>query len=180
MAKAKSRAADEAVKQIYVTQAGVYQGRIMTLRASHADAALADGWGADIAGSMPPNDSALMVSGEPPQSYVDWLVDAYTTEEPEPQPEPDPAPVLTSLTPDNAESGAVDDITMVVNGSGFTSSSVIVFNGHDEPTTLVSASKVSTGVKPSLFVVPAICPVEVRNTGGTSNSLMFEFTEAAP
>jgi len=94
----------------------------------------------------------------------------------EPEPPEEPA-VLTSLSPNTAVAGDAADITMVVNGSGFTANSVIVFNGHDEPTTLVSASKVSTGVKPSLFVVPAECPVVVRNGNQNSNALTFSFTE---
>jgi hypothetical protein len=100
-----------------------------------------------------------------------------------PTPPPDPPPeepaTLSSLSPNTAVAGDPTDITMVVNGTGFSESSVIVFNGHDEPTTLISDTKVSTGVKPSLFVVPAECPVAVRNAGGMSNELTFSFTEAA-
>jgi IPT/TIG domain len=87
------------------------------------------------------------------------------------------APVIDALSPNNAVSGDAADITMNVMGSGFMSTSVIVFDGHDEPTTFISASTVSTGVKPSLFVVPAVCPVSVRNADGTtSNTMDFEFT----
>jgi len=89
------------------------------------------------------------------------------------------APVLSSLSPPSAVSGDPTDITMVVNGSGFTPTSVIVMNSYDEPTTFVSTSKVSTGVKPSLFVVPASVPVLVRNGDKVSNELMFEFTAGA-
>ena len=77
-----------------------------------------------------------------------------------------------------AVSGAAADITMVVTGTGFTEGSVITFNDLDEPTTFISDTEVSTGVKPSLFVVPAVCPVAVRDAGGTSNALDFTFTEA--
>jgi hypothetical protein len=94
----------------------------------------------------------------------------------EPEPPEEPAS-LTSLSPNTAVAGDADDITMIVNGSGFSADSVIVFNGHDEPTTLISPTKVSTGVKPSLFVVPAECPVIVRNGDMDSNALTFSFTE---
>jgi len=89
------------------------------------------------------------------------------------------APVVTSLSPNSAVAGDEADITMVVNGSGFNESSVIVFNSYDEPTTLISDTKVSTGVKPSLFIVPADCPVAVRNGSVTSNAVIFSFTAAA-
>jgi hypothetical protein len=89
------------------------------------------------------------------------------------------APTVSSLSPDTAVAGDADDITMTVNGSGFMPGTVIVFNGLDEPTTYVSASAVSTGVKPSLFVVPAECPVGVRNGSIKSNEMPFTFTDGS-
>jgi hypothetical protein len=68
---------------------------------------------------------------------------------------------------------------MTVTGTGFDAASVIVFDGLDEPTTLISPTQVSTGVKPSLFVVPADCLVGVRKAAGMSNELVFSFTAAA-
>jgi IPT/TIG domain len=95
----------------------------------------------------------------------DWL---YTT----------PVPAITGLTPNTAVAGDATDITMVVAGSNFGPSSTIYFNGLPEPTTFVSDTEVSTGVKPSLFVEPATCPVDVRNPdGGKSEPLDFTFTE---
>jgi hypothetical protein len=89
-------------------------------------------------------------------------------------------PVVTSLEPNTAVAGSAPDITMVVNGTGFDKTSVITFNGLDEPTTLISPTQVSTGVKPSLFVVPATCPVAVRNGRRTSNQMPFTFTGPVP
>jgi hypothetical protein len=100
---------------------------------------------------------------------------------PTPEPEPPPsdvAPVLDALSPDTAVAGDAADITMIVEGEGFTPASVIVFNGLDEPTTFIDDTQVSTGVKPSLFVVPADCPVSVRNGAAMSNELTFSFTAA--
>ena len=93
-------------------------------------------------------------------------------------PESNVAPVLNSLTPATAVAGDATDITMIVDGTGFTAQSTIVFNGFDEPTTIISPTQVSTIVKPSIFGV-STCPVEVRNGTGTSNSLNFEFTAPA-
>jgi hypothetical protein len=91
---------------------------------------------------------------------------------------PAQAPVLSSLSPASAVAGDAADITMTVNGTGFTPGSVIVMNGYDEPTTVMSTTQVRTGVKPSLFVVPADVPVLVRNSDKTSNELTFTFTAA--
>jgi hypothetical protein len=179
MAKSRksAREAEETdFKQVFVVLRGEYAGRIMTMKASHADAALADGWGVETSTAFPPNDTPLFFEGDVPQSYLDWVDDFATPGEPDPPPEPPAAPTISALTPNTAVSGAVDDITMVVTGTGFTAGSVIVFNGFDEPTTLISDTECSTGVRPSIFGV-AVCPVEVRDAGGTSNSLDFTFTE---
>lgn len=182
MARRKSsRAAfDTNFKQVYVVQPGAYAGRVMTMQASHADAALADGWGIETTEAFFPNDTPVLLTEAAPQSYLDWIEDTQTTGEIEPPPEPPAAPTVEALTPNSAVSGAAADITMVVTGTGFTEGSVITFNDLDEPTTFISDTEVSTGVKPSLFVVPAVCPVAVRDAGGTSNALDFTFTEAAP
>jgi hypothetical protein len=94
------------------------------------------------------------------------------------RPEGMAAPTVTELQPNTAVCGDTNDIRMYVVGTGFTKDSVIVFNGFDEPTTLHDATRVSTGVKPSLFVVPAVCPVAVRNPGyAITGALDFTFTE---
>jgi len=84
-------------------------------------------------------------------------------------------PVVSGISPSTAECGAAD-IEMTVSGQNFTATSVITFNGLDEPTDFFSSTSLGTGVKPSLFVVPAVCPVAVRDAAGTSNSVDFEFT----
>jgi len=95
-------------------------------------------------------------------------------------PEPPALPTLTSLSPNTAVAGAPDDIVMSAIGTGFTSASIIVFNGFSEPTTFVSDTEVTTGVKPSIFVVPAVCPVEVHTGTTVSGPVDFTFTEALP
>jgi hypothetical protein len=91
--------------------------------------------------------------------------------------ETDEAPDLERLEPDEADAGDAEDIVMHVHGTGFTEESVIYFNGLEEPTTFVSETEVTTGVKPSLFVVPAVCPVTVRNGSYESDALEFEFLD---
>lgn len=95
------------------------------------------------------------------------------------RPEGHAAPTVTELSPNTAVCGDNVDIRMYVIGTGFTKASVITFNGLDEPTTFHDATRVSTGVKPSLFVVPAVCPVGVRNPGyAATGTVDFTFTEA--
>ena len=89
------------------------------------------------------------------------------------------APTLTALDPDTAVAGDADDITLYVSGTGFTEDSVIVFGAYDEPTTLESDGTLSTGVKPSLFVVPDTVQVTVRNNTAVSGPLPFTFTDPA-
>ena len=54
-------------------------------------------------------------------------------------------PVVTALEPDTAVLGT-PSFTIHVHGTGFTAASVIVWNGSDELTTVVSATEVTTGV----------------------------------
>jgi len=104
--------------------------------------------------------------------------DTWTTYEGGPvPPEPPAAPTLDSLSPATAVAGDATDITMSAIGTGFTADSIIMFNGLPEPTTFVSDTEVTTGVKPSLFVVPAVCPVEVHTVSQIAGPLDFSFTD---
>ena len=67
------------------------------------------------------------------------------------------------------------DVTLHVQGTGFTPATVILFNNLEEPTVFLSATDVTTVVKPSLFVVPADCPVSVVGAG---SAVTFSFTAA--
>jgi hypothetical protein len=104
--------------------------------------------------------------------------ESWTTYEGGPvAPEPPAPPTLTSLDPDSVVAGSADDITLRCIGTGFTTDSIIMFNGLPEPTTWVSETEVTTGVKPSLFVVPAVCPVSVHTTSLVTDPIDFTFTE---
>ena len=87
------------------------------------------------------------------------------------------APTVETLAPDSVAIGA-PDFTVHVTGTGFTPDSVIVWNGFDEPTTVVSDTEVSTGVNMAVWFAPVAVPVQVRAGGNLSNSLIFRFTEA--
>ena len=85
------------------------------------------------------------------------------------------APTITDLEPSSVALGD-PDVDLVVTGTGFTEISRIVFDGHDEPTKLLSETEVSTGVKPSLFTEAKDIGVAVRNGSMVSSTLPFTFT----
>ncbi|MEY9179699.1 IPT/TIG domain-containing protein [Bradyrhizobium sp. USDA 313] len=92
--------------------------------------------------------------------------------------EPPPAPpMLTALSPNTAVSGDPDFVLSCI-GTGFDQSTTIIFGDYDEETTLVSATEVTTIVKPSLFA-PAVVPVKLRNGPAYSDPLDFTFTAAS-
>jgi hypothetical protein len=81
--------------------------------------------------------------------------------------------------PDAVNAPGAPSFTLHVQGAGFTPDSVIVFAGHDEPTTLVSPTEVTTGVDMSLWLGADAVPVTVRNgDGAPSAPLTFTFTAA--
>jgi hypothetical protein len=96
-----------------------------------------------------------------------------------PSPPADVPPTVTSLVPNTAQVGD-PSFTLRVIGTGFTADSVIVFNGLDEPTTLVSETEVTTGVNMTVWTAPsAPLPVAVRTGAIVSNEVPFTFTAAS-
>jgi hypothetical protein len=89
-----------------------------------------------------------------------------------------PPPTLTSISPDTAVAGTDPDFVLSCVGTDFTHASVIYFGQEDEPTTFVSDTEITTGVKPSLFV-PDTVPVKVRTGALDTDSVDFTFTAAA-
>lgn len=72
-------------------------------------------------------------------------------------------PTLSGISPSTAVRGGAD-LTMTCTGTGFvTGLTRITFNGGDEPTTFVSATSVTTIVKPSTATVAGGYPVNVHN-----------------
>lgn len=107
-----------------------------------------------------------------------WINRAYKSGPlPPPDPLPNEFPTLSSLTPDTAVIGDAD-LTLQVNGTNFTDTSVIVFNGGEEPTEFVSDVLVTTIVKPSTATVEGAFPVLVRQGGYDTRPLSFTFTAA--
>jgi hypothetical protein len=82
-------------------------------------------------------------------------------------------PVVTGLEPAECTLGD-PSFTIYVSGTGFFPESVIVFAGHDEPTTFED-DKLSTGVNMDVWQGPDTVQVSVRNGPIMSNSMGFTF-----
>jgi IPT/TIG domain len=90
-------------------------------------------------------------------------------------------PTVTSIEP-NTLTVSDPETEVVITGSGFTTESVIVWNGGDEATGFIDGEHVSTIVQPSTVEAPLPCtiPVAVRNGILLSDPVSFTFTSAAP
>jgi hypothetical protein len=82
---------------------------------------------------------------------------------------------VTGLDPTSVLCGAAD-FPLHVLGTGFTSTSVILFNLSEEPTVFVSDRELTTIVKASLASTPITVPVSVV---GAAASVDFTFLPAA-
>ena len=86
------------------------------------------------------------------------------------------APVLTSIAPAGAAPGT-GAFTLTANGSGFTTASVVNWNGSQRPTTFVSSTKLQAAIAAADLAVAGTAQVSVVTTapwgGGTSASLPF-------
>jgi subtilisin family serine protease len=90
-------------------------------------------------------------------------------------PGPNPVPVITSLSPGAAIAGGAS-LTLTVNGSGFTSSSVVKLNGTNRPTTYLSATQLQASLGAGDLAVVGSAQVSVFSPtpgGGTSSALTF-------
>ena len=87
---------------------------------------------------------------------------------------PSDPPTIVALEPASAAIGAAD-FTLAVTGSGFTADSVIVWDGGDLATTVVSAAEV-TGAIVMASAVEGVIPVCVRAGGILSAPASFTVT----
>lgn len=86
-----------------------------------------------------------------------------------------PAPVVTALTPSNAIAGDAP-IVVSVNGSGFTKSSVVQWNGTPRTTSWTSSSVLTATVSTADLVAAGTAQISVASPqpgGGTSAALPF-------
>ena len=125
-------------------------------------------------------EPATIVIGPNPTYIVDTTLPAKIDEitdgtTPEPEPPLESAPVLTSLNPAELPVWA-QDTEVFYNGSGFTETSVIIWNGGQEPTKFISASQLSTIVKPSTVQAPLPFTLQTSVKTGDKESGELDFT----
>ena len=85
-------------------------------------------------------------------------------------------PTLTSINP-NTSFNNVASVALTANGTGFVSSSVIVWNGTAMPTTFVSATQLTTTIPATFLTTVGTENVFVLNPDSTvSNTLPFTIT----
>jgi hypothetical protein len=63
--------------------------------------------------------------------------------------------------------------TLLVNGTGFTNSSVVEWNGNPIPTTFGDGTDVAASVSSSFIGAPGNAAITVKDSGATSNSVAF-------
>jgi hypothetical protein len=87
------------------------------------------------------------------------------------------APTISALEPTEATIGD-PSFRIYVTGEQFHVGSVIVFAGHDEPTTMETDGRLSTGVNMDVWLGPDTVSVGVLNGDKLSNLVDFTFLAA--
>ncbi|HEY6769883.1 MAG TPA: IPT/TIG domain-containing protein [Candidatus Sulfotelmatobacter sp.] len=85
-------------------------------------------------------------------------------------PQPGVMPAITALAP-NSESAGSGDFTLTVNGSNFSTKSVVNWNGAAHTTSFVSANQLTAGIAAADIATPATVSVTVTNPGTTGTGL---------
>jgi len=94
---------------------------------------------------------------------------------------PNPIPRLAMVSPDSNNAGS-PGFTITVSGSGFTTSSVVRWNGQDRATTYFSGTQLTAAIPATDVGSPGTAAVTVFNpppTGGTSNPITFTINPIA-
>lgn len=86
---------------------------------------------------------------------------------------PNPAtPGLISLSPPSAIVGG-NGFTLTANGSNFTSSTMVQWNGQSLPTTLISSQEVTAAVSSSLIASFGGAAITVQNANSSVSNMLF-------
>ncbi len=95
---------------------------------------------------------------------------------------PNPLPTITGIAPGTVAAGGAAFV-LTVNGGGFTSSSVVRFNGSGRPTSFVSANQLTAKISAADIAVADTIGIRVFNPspgGGTSNEALLTIVNPAP
>ena len=87
------------------------------------------------------------------------------------------APVIVSLSQTSVTAGS-GGFTLTVNGSGFTSGALVLWNGTAIPTSFVNASQLLATVSSALISSPGTASITVSSGGQVSAATTFTITPA--
>ena len=79
---------------------------------------------------------------------------------------------ITSISPGQVVAGSAS-FALTVNGTGFSRSTVIQWNGSALPTTFASKEKITTVVPAQFVATPGVAQVRAANQNGASNPVLF-------
>jgi hypothetical protein len=79
-------------------------------------------------------------------------------------------PAITALAPNSATSGSAG-FMLTVNGSDFSSKSIVNWNGAAQTTTFVSASQLTAAIAATDIASPATVPITVTNPGNPGSGI---------
>ena len=90
--------------------------------------------------------------------------------------QPGVVPTIMELSPDNAHAGG-PGITLTINGSGFASGAIVIFNGVQQTTTFLTRNQLIATIPASSMATAGTMPVTVTNPstpgmGSMSDSMM--------
>lgn len=90
---------------------------------------------------------------------------------------PSPIPAITGISPSTALQGSTGFL-LTINGTGFTSSSTIRWNGVNIPTNVINSNRLTASIPASYLIVAQNRYISVFNPlpGGVSNSVQFTVT----
>lgn len=91
-------------------------------------------------------------------------------------------PTVTSVSPTGAYAGS-NSVNIQVNGTGFTNTSVVTFNGGNRPTTYINGQELMGILLNTDLETAEVAEIAVLNSGpggGSSNSIPFSITGAPP
>ncbi|MDQ2731780.1 MAG: IPT/TIG domain-containing protein [Armatimonadota bacterium] len=91
-------------------------------------------------------------------------------------------PTISSLSPTTAVAGGAA-VPLTINGTNFSANSQVYFGNNFLPSTLVSATQLTTSIPATVISQPYNPMVYVyngRRTGGLSNGVQFQITPSSP
>jgi hypothetical protein len=99
-----------------------------------------------------------------------WFGCGYGSSKSAAAPQPGVVPVITDLSPPNAQSGGAG-FTLTVNGSSFGSDATINWNGSKQGTTYVTGKQLTTAISAADIAAPGTVPVTVTDPGHAAGGI---------